>query len=102
MKNLINFVYPNLIKNSINASYFVSRTILTPKNIYINKISDTIIEKFSGEVHIYPNADSINSTENSNTDQSQIYSLKFLRSLRIPKLPSDELKLKVEVLIMLL
>ncbi len=77
LKNLIDFIYLNLIKNSANANYFVGRAILTSKNIYINKILDTIIEKFSGKVHIYPNVNLVDLTENSNANQPQIYSPNF-------------------------
>ncbi len=102
LKNLIDFIYLNLIKNSANANYFVGRIILILKNIHIDEISDTIIEKFSGEIHIYSSMNLVDLTENSNTDQPQIYSFKFLRSLKIFRLPSSELKLKIGVLIILL
>src|SRR2546425_12911296 len=41
-------------------------------------------------------------TENNNTQQSQVYSPEFLRSLKIPDLPPGELKLKIGVPIILL
>ena len=102
LSNLIDFVYPNLIQNSGNANYFIGRAILTPKNIDVDKISDTILERFPGEVHLYSSADSVDSTENVNTEQPQLYSPEFLRFLMIPRLPLGKLKLKVRVPIMLL
>ncbi len=102
MSNLINFIYSNLIQNSGNANYFIERVILTSKNINVDKISNMIMERFSGKIYLYPRADSMNLIENINTEQPQLYLSKFLRSLKIFELPSDELKLKVRISIMLL
>src|SRR5271170_4746380 len=61
-----------------------------------------IMEKISGEFISYPSADSINLPEDSTTEQPQLYSPEFLRSLKIPELPPGELKLKLGVPIILL
>ena len=60
------------------------------------------MEKISGEIILYPSADSINLPKDSTVEQPQIYSLEFLRSLNISELPPDELKLKLGVPIILL
>ena len=80
----------------------ISKAILTPKNIDVDTISDIIMEKIPGEFVSYPSADSINLPEDSTIEQPQLYSLEFLRSLRIPELPPGELKLKLGVPIILL
>src|SRR5688572_4901322 len=100
--DLIDFVYPDLVKNSGNANYIVNKAILTPKNINVNIISNIIMEKIPGEVILYPSADLVNLPEDSAVEQPQIYSPEFLRSLNIPELPPGELKLKLGVPIILL
>ncbi|GBC04099.1 hypothetical protein RclHR1_05500014 [Rhizophagus clarus] len=85
--DMINFVYPNLEENCGNANYMVNKAILIPKNINVDIISDIIMEKIPGEFVIYPSADSINSSEDNITEQPQLYSPEFLRSLKIPELP---------------
>ncbi len=102
LTDIINFIYPNLVKNSGNINYFVSKAILISKNIDIDIISNTIMEMFPGKLYLYPNADLVDLTEDSNTEQPQVYSPEFLRSLKISKLLPGELKLKLEILIMLL
>ena len=102
LTNLINFIYPNLTKNSGNTSYIVSRVILTSKNADVKTISDLMINHFLDEIHIYTSADSIDLTEDSDIEQLQLYSPEFLRSLKISRLPLSELKLKLGVLIILL
>ena len=102
LTDIIDFVYPNLVENSGNINYFIGKAILTPKNIDVDIISDTIMEMFPGELYLYPSADLVDSTEDNNTEQPQVYSPEFLRSLKIPGLPPGELKLKLGILIMLL
>jgi len=60
------------------------------------------MKKIPGEIILYPSADSINLPEDSVVEQPQIYLPEFLRSLKIPKLPPGELKLKLGVPIVLL
>src|SRR5436190_8580 len=102
LSDLIDFVYPNLIENSSNMNYMVGRAILTPKNDDVENISFQIMNQFPGEFHLYPSADSVDLTDDSNTEQPQLYSPEFLRSLKIPGFPPGELKLKVGIPIMLL
>ena len=102
LTDIIDFVYPNLVENSGNINYFIGKAILTPKNIDVDIISDTIMEMFPGELYLYPSADLVDSTEDNNTEQPQVYSPEFLRSLKIPGLPPGELKLKLGIPIMLL
>jgi len=102
LSNLIDFVYPDLVKNFDNVNYIVNKAILTPKNINVNIISDIIMEKIPGEAILYPSANLVNSPEDSAVEQPQIYSPEFLRSLNIPELSPGELKLKLGVPIILL
>src|ERR1044072_9186177 len=80
----------------------VGRAILTPKNINVDAISDIIMSRLPGQFKIYPSADLADLTENNYTQQSQVYSPEFLRSLKISDLPPGELKLKIGVPIILL
>jgi hypothetical protein len=73
----------------------VSRAILTPKNTDVDMISDIIMSRLPGDTKVYPSLDSIDLTENTPKQQSQVYSPEFLRSLKMSDLPPGELKLKV-------
>ena len=98
LTDLINFIYPNLEQNSENINYLVNRTILTLMNVNVKKISDIVMDRLPDDPYIYTSTNSVDLMKG----QSQLYSPEFLRSLQIPRLSSDELKLKVEVLIILL
>ncbi len=95
-------LYSNLVENFGKANYIVSKAILTPKNVNVKVISDIIMEKIPGKIILYPSADLINLLEDSAVEQSQIYLPEFLRSLKIPELPSSKLKLKLGIPIVLL
>ncbi len=102
LTSLIDFVYPDLVENSGNANYMVSKAILTPKNVNVEAISDIIMERIPGEVILYPSADLVDLPDDSTIEQPQAYSPEFLRSLKIPELPPGELKLKLGIPIILL
>ncbi|CAI2194027.1 6610_t:CDS:1, partial [Funneliformis geosporum] len=87
LTDLIDFVYPNLAENSESIDYMVGKAILTPKNIDVNIISDIIMNRLTSKTKIYLSIDSIYSTKNIYRQQSQVYSPKFLRSLKISDLP---------------
>jgi len=103
LTDLIDFVYSDLAENYGNINYMVNRAILTPKNSDVDIISDIILNRFPGDMTIYPSADLAELLEDHNHEQqSQTYSSEFLRSLKIYSLPPGELKLKVGVPIILL
>ncbi len=52
LTDLINFIYLNLMQNYDNINYMVGRAILAPKNIYIKKISDIMIDRLLGDAYI--------------------------------------------------
>ncbi|CAG8829397.1 20624_t:CDS:1, partial [Racocetra persica] len=81
-------------ENYNNPHYIVSRSILTLKNDDVERISNLMIDQFSGEIHVYPIADSTDTTEDNITKQSQLYAPEFLKSLKISVILSGELKLK--------
>ncbi len=98
LTDLINFIYSNLIQNIGNINYMIGRAILIPKNIDIEKISNIIMDQLLSETHIYISTDLVNSIKG----HLQLYLSEFLRLLKILKLSSDELKLKVEIPIIFL
>ncbi|CAH1415218.1 unnamed protein product [Lactuca virosa] len=47
--SLIEFVYPSILENYKNTSYFQERAILAPKNEVVQKINDRLLSKFPGD-----------------------------------------------------
>src|SRR6266542_3127211 len=65
---LINFVYSYLLDNYRNVNYMFSKAILTSKNIDVEKVSELMLDQLPDEFTIYPSADSVDLSENGNTD----------------------------------
>ncbi|RGB32019.1 hypothetical protein C1646_763377 [Rhizophagus diaphanus] len=47
--------------------------ILMPKNIDVEKISELVLDRLPGDLTIYPSADSVDLSEESNMFQPQVY-----------------------------
>ncbi|KAI3737233.1 hypothetical protein L2E82_27230 [Cichorium intybus] len=101
--SLINFVYPSILDNFDDPTYFKERAILAPKNEVVQEINDRLLSLFPGDENEYLSADSICQSEyvNDNFDES-LYSPDVLNGLKLSGLPNHRLVLKVGVPVMLL
>ncbi|XP_059638985.1 uncharacterized protein LOC132281285 [Cornus florida] len=95
-KELINVVFPHLLKNAHSAEYITNRAILATKNDFVDKLNENLIEQFLGEPTTYYSFDK--ATDNTGT----YYQEDFLNSLTPNGLPPYKLTLKVDCPIMLL
>ncbi|XP_052623734.1 uncharacterized protein LOC128129080 [Lactuca sativa] len=87
--SLIEFVYPSILDNYNNTSYFQERAILAPKNEVVQEINDRLLLKFPGDEVEYLSSDNL-------------YSPDVLNGLKVSGLPNHKLVLKIGVPIMLL
>lgn len=101
--SLINFVYPSILDNFDDPTYFKERAILAPKNEVVQEINDRLLSLFPGDEKEYLSADSICQSEyvHDNFDES-LYSPDVLNGLKLSGLPNHRLVLKVGVPVMLL
>ena len=79
-----------------NVPTFTGRIILTPKNVDVDRINDTVMGIFPGEVHTYLSADSVAG------HQGAMFPTEFLNSLNPSGIPPHALTLKVNCPIILL
>ncbi|XP_042413502.1 ATP-dependent DNA helicase pif1-like [Zingiber officinale] len=96
MKQLIDFVFPNMMENVNDANYMVGRAIITPKNVDVDIINDILISNFPGEEKEYISWDSVED------DNNNFFQEEFLNSLTPSDLPPHIITLKVGCPIMLL
>ncbi|KAG7987410.1 hypothetical protein I3843_03G132500 [Carya illinoinensis] len=96
LDHLIDVVFHDIHKYSINISAMMNRAILTPKNSYVDEINALLIHRFSGEIKRYYSFDeTIDASEQSVMED-------FLNTLTPNGLPPHELLLKINCPIMLL
>lgn len=87
-EELIESVFPNIVRNYKNHNWLRERAILAPKNIHVNEINFLIQEKLPGAVTSYKSFDS------ATTDELQVnYPIEFLNSLDPSGMPPHCLNL---------
>ncbi|KAI3812104.1 hypothetical protein L1987_16809 [Smallanthus sonchifolius] len=103
ISELIEFVYPSILENFKNPSFFHERAILAPKNEVVQEINDRLLSIFPGEEREYLSSDSICQTEMVSDDLDEsLYSPDILNGIKVSGMPNHKLVLKVGVPIMLL
>lgn len=102
VKNLLDFVYPNIISHISAPDFFQERAILAPTNDSVQHINDLLLSHIPGESNEYLSSDSICKTESACEETSEIYSTEFLNNISCSGLPSHSLTLKIGVPVMLI
>lgn len=96
-QDLIDSVFPDIVRNHKNHDWLRERAILAPKNDHVNEINFKIQEKLPGAITAYQSMDSP-----MNQDDAVNYPIEFLNSLNPPGMPPHRLNLKVGAPIILL
>ncbi|XP_076893071.1 uncharacterized protein LOC143544992 [Bidens hawaiensis] len=103
LSELIDFVYPALLDNFNDISYFQERAILAPLNEVVQDINDRFLTFFPGEEVEYLSSDSIDNSETVGPGFDQaLHSPDFLNGLKHSGMPNHKLVVKVGVPVMLL
>ncbi|XP_074374308.1 ATP-dependent DNA helicase RRM3-like [Apium graveolens] len=102
IESLFEITYPNFLKNMSSHSYLRSRAILTPTNVVVDDINNSILEKIPGRLHTYLSQDSIDDAGDKDTDFRSAFPIEYLNSLNMPCIPKHELNIKVGVVVMLM
>ncbi|XP_057720896.1 uncharacterized protein LOC130935256 [Arachis stenosperma] len=102
VEDIVNTIYPNLVKNFRDPNFFQDRAILAPTVDNVEEINNYIVDLLPGEEKNYLSADSIcGSDAYSDVDVDWI-TVEFLNQIRCSGLPNHSLKLKIGVPIILL
>ncbi|KAL7116793.1 hypothetical protein ACP275_03G027900 [Erythranthe tilingii] len=101
-RDLLEFVYPDLLSNMYDPDYFQGRAILAPTNECIESVNDQLMSLLPGEDKVYLSSDSMCRGEQTTEDNAEIYSTEFLNTIRCSGVPSHALKFKVGAPVMLI
>ncbi|GJS84948.1 ATP-dependent DNA helicase PIF1-like protein [Tanacetum coccineum] len=100
---LVSFVYPSIISNLNNTTYFQERAILAPTHEVVEFINDHLLSLLPGEEKVYLSSDSICESEGLNDNYNEsLYSPDVLNGMKLAGLPNHRLVLKVGAPVMLL
>ena len=92
-ESIVDAIYPDFNEDRCNS------IILTAKNDTSLKLNDEILQRLSGEEHIFFSSDKAICDEE---EEAQNYPLEFLNSITPTGMPPHQLKLKVGCVVMLL
>ncbi|XP_061351494.1 uncharacterized protein LOC133296511 [Gastrolobium bilobum] len=70
---LVEFAYPNLLKNMLNASFFQERAILTPTLADVSMLNEYLMSKIPEEEKVYLSLDSICKAEGNNNVEEEAF-----------------------------
>ncbi|KAI3677870.1 hypothetical protein L6452_37142 [Arctium lappa] len=100
---LVEFVYPYILVNVKNSSYFQERAILVPKHEVVQEINDRLLSLFSGDEKECLSSDSICESEHLHEQFDEtLYSPDVLNGLKLSGLSNHKMVLKFGVPVMLL
>ncbi|KAL8090536.1 hypothetical protein AgCh_039840 [Apium graveolens] len=75
-----------------------SRAILTPTNVVVDDINNSILEKILGILHTYLSQDSIDDAGDKDNEFRSAFPVEYLNSLNMPCIPKHELNIKGQLL----
>ncbi|XP_012850072.1 PREDICTED: uncharacterized protein LOC105969840 [Erythranthe guttata] len=81
-RDLLNFVYPDLLSNMYDPDYFQRRAILAPTNECVESVSDYLMSLLPGVEKVYLTSDSMCRDEQTTEDNAKIYSTELLNTIR--------------------
>ncbi|KAL7133824.1 hypothetical protein ABFS83_12G166000 [Erythranthe nasuta] len=101
-RDLLEFVYPDLLSNMYDRDYFQGRAIIAPTNECVESVNDHLMSILPGEEKVYLSSDSMCRDEHTTEDNAEIYSTEFLNTIRCSGVPSHALRIKVGAPVMLI
>ncbi|XP_025680297.1 uncharacterized protein [Arachis hypogaea] len=100
--DMVEFVYPNLLANITQPSYFKHRSILGPTLEVVNEVNTLIMDRLEGDEKIYLSCDSLCVEEGNMESDLDTITPDVLNAISCSGLPPHQLTLKVGVPVMLL
>ncbi|GJY00786.1 ATP-dependent DNA helicase PIF1-like protein [Tanacetum coccineum] len=99
---IIKETYPDFKNRRNDSVYLKECAILTPRNDDADTINAHMFDKLPGTTMTYNSADEVCKGSTDILEQQHLYPTEFLNTLNFPRMPPHALKLKKELLIMLL
>ncbi|XP_061349158.1 uncharacterized protein LOC133294494 [Gastrolobium bilobum] len=101
VSDMVNFVYPNLLDNILDPTFFKERAILTPKLSDVAMLNEHLMSMIPEEM-IFLSSDKILKQDVASSVEDDEFTPEILNTLSCSRIPDHKLTLKVKVLVMLL
>jgi ATP-dependent DNA helicase PIF1 len=100
--DIINAIYPDLLKNMFLPRFFEDRAILAPTLEIVDQINDYVLSMMPGEGTEYLSCDSVTRVDSDTAIDHRWITTEFLNEIKCSGLPNHKLILKIGVPVMLL
>jgi len=100
--SIVDCIYPSILTNTHDPTFFELRAILTPKNGIVDEINEYVMSLIPGEEKTYLSSDSPIADSTLGTKPDEVHTLEFLNTINSLGLPNHKLTLKIGVPLMLL
>ena len=100
--SIVDCIYPSLLDNMYDESFFQDRAILTPKNITVEEINEYVMSLIPGEERTYLSCDTPIGTNSMSIRPDDIHTPEFLNTINASGIPQHKIKLKAGVPVMLM
>ena len=101
IKAIVESTYPNILKNINVLNYFQERVILAPTLLNVDIVNEYVLSIISKEERIYFSSNNVCRADTNIDSMDDLYTIKYLNSVRMSGLPNHMLKLKVGAPVML-
>ncbi|XP_057432270.1 uncharacterized protein LOC130725023 [Lotus japonicus] len=101
-EDLVNYTYPDLLRNMSNSEYFRERSILAPTIQLVGKVNDYMMSRVSAEEREYLSSDSIYKEDGNVESELDAFSPEVLNAMNCSGLPPHKLSLKIGVPVILM
>ncbi|XP_061368967.1 uncharacterized protein LOC133311858 [Gastrolobium bilobum] len=102
ISDMVNFVYPNLLDNILDQTFFKERAILTPKLSDVAMLNEHLMSMIPGEEMTFLSSDKILKQDVTSSVKDDEFTPKILNTLSCSGIPDHKLTLKVKVPVKLL
>lgn len=99
--SIANCIYPDLLQNLNDQTFFRERAILCPTNDDVNEVNNHIMDLLPGEIKEYVSSDKICDSDTSVARDAGL-STEFLNAIKCAGVPNHVLRLKLGVPVMLI
>jgi ATP-dependent DNA helicase PIF1 len=100
--DIVEAIYPDLLKNMFITNFFQDRAILAPTLDVVEQINDYVLSLIPGEYKEYLSCDSVSRCDQDDVIDHRWITTEFLNEIKCSGLPNYRLIIKVGVPIMLL
>ncbi|XP_061368043.1 uncharacterized protein LOC133311046 [Gastrolobium bilobum] len=102
LSDIVDFVYPNLMDNILDPTFFKERALLTPKLSDVAMLNEHLMAVISGEERTLLSSDKVLKQDGNSSLEDDEISPDILNTFSCSGIPDHKLTLKVKVPVMLL